>query len=282
METLTLCVAVLLALHAVGPGVVLAQLDTVCQEKDKLFLNQTLQDLRKALSHRTVDLTFIMDISGSISNSDFNQIRLFALELFNYAGTECDMYVHPDYTRTEFILFDHLAELHIANYSRHIHGCEFLDILENLERPARVGGTYIARAMQQALQSFRKNSVDRPVESQVLFILTDGEFFDDEFDIRLMSTRLEGQEVEIYAVGVGSWLNDPRKENNVQALASNHYNYACVNDWLLLLNPGKAEFKPSMITILYYLEYFRFDHYNERMKLLISYSHTYVNRWWRN
>ena len=230
-----------------GPAGIHAQMDDdyVCQEQDAHFLNQTLQELKAALSHRPLDLIFIMDISGSIDDADFNKIRLFALELFNYAASECDMFIHPDYTRTEFILFDHRAELHVANYSRHIHGCEFLNILENLERPDRRGATYIARAMGQALQTFRTHSRDRPVDSQVLFILTDGEFYDSAFDIELMRTRLAGQEVKTYTVGVGSWLNNPRREENVRALASNNYNYACVNEWLLLLNPGKAKYKPS-------------------------------------
>lgn len=236
------CLLVVLVQTAQGQGGHVA--NYACEKKDDRFTNQTLQDLTKALCHQTLDITFILDISGSIHDDDFAMIRLFVLELFNYASSVCNMYIHPDYTRTEIILFDHLAALHVANYSRHIHGCEFLDILENLERPARRGGTLIWQAMQEALRLFQQNSGDRPVESQVLFILTDGGFQDEPFKIELMSTRLgpTGQGVQVYTVGVGRWLITEQAEQNIEALATNKYNYACIEDWLLLLNPGKAEY----------------------------------------
>lgn len=232
------CSGLLLLLVVQG---ILAQENCECYKNSSQPMNHTIQDLKADLSSPTLDILFLIDISGSITTDEFKDILKFLQELFFFAAVSSKLYIHPDYARVQVIQFNHQADkIFETENSPLITGCEFHDIITGLNRSSTWGGTRMSTGLSVAKDAFYQGAMNRPVAKQILFVLTDGEFQDDINEIKLQLDRLKSQNVNIYSVGLGHYQSRSTSQacQNLKEVASLEAYYGCVDDWYWGLNPG--------------------------------------------
>ena len=210
---------------------------TICLDEGAAQISATGSQLYSAFTKSPmVDLIVILDISGSISTTSLERMKTFVGDLVTFIQLQYHCYLDPKYVRFEMIVFNTVANLTASN----INSCQLESILDAIKKPQAQEKTFVHVAMDLALNLFHKAIAARPTSSQILFVVTDGEFDDLPGDVSLSSYRLRLWKVTVFSCGVGEWLDTTQKENNLKSLTTNSStNYLCYSQWRMVLSPQR-------------------------------------------
>ena len=103
--------------------------------------------------------------------------------------------------------------------------------------PGITAGTNIKLAFQQAKTIFDAGKVNRNAATQVLVLMSDADYTPEESPV-VDAETLKGMGVEVFTVGVGSWL----RVGSLQILSSNTLYYDSYAAWLEMVNTYPSSF----------------------------------------
>lgn len=142
------------------------------KDRKKATLNNFLFFFILAACPRPLDLVFLVDVSGSIDNTEFSQTKTFLSSVV--AAVVGSLGVSNSGAQIGVFAFDH--KVHFSNASRLDHPAALsLDgVREQITNlPYTQGATRIELGLQAAADVFNASSV-RPNVARVVVVLTDG------------------------------------------------------------------------------------------------------------
>lgn len=154
-----------------------------------------------------VDLVFVMDDSGSVSEENFQTMLTFASDLLN------SFKIGEKDTRVGLITFSSSAR-RIFNFDAYSLRTQIQTAIK--ETLYNAGGTNTADALQEARQMFVFNDAKRSNALSLAIVLTDGQS-NSAVDTVDSANNLHNADVMVFCIGIGSNLN----ENELRAIASN-------------------------------------------------------------
>ena len=184
-----------------------------------------------------LDIVFVGDRSWGIGD------KIFYSHVRKLIGAILQQYiaVHPDYARVAVItfggdscvVFDYISA---DNFT--MTKCDLFNgdgdmpwnsVDYKYDEQSEVGTNLIA-AFEQAAAIFRVGRQNRPPVRQILLVVTDADYNDNEDPID-EATILKSEGVTIYTCGLGNWL----KPGQVRILGSYEEYYGSYTDWSILL-----------------------------------------------
>ena len=181
---------------------------------------EALLDLRNALTYDNSisDLVFLVDTSGSLSASDYDEEITFVTNLLN------EISVDMQATRVEVIPFGRTASQFITQISSpdsSKNKCTFNAEFKTMSQSINGYTTNMRDAFQLAWEVCLNNGLKRvPLNrvKTVVFLLTDGKWntpYGDSSPVSRAQSLLAG-DVEIFAIGVGNNIDYGNLESLVQ------------------------------------------------------------------
>ena len=182
---------------------------------------EELLALRSSFNNSVSDLVFLVDTSGSLTTSEYNEEITFVTNLLN------EISVAMQATRVEVIPFGTTASQFITQISSpdpSKNKCTFNDEFKKMRHSINGWATNMRDAFQLAWEVCLNNGLKRiPLTSvkTVVILLTDGIWnrpWDDPSPVSRAQSLITG-EVEVFAIGVGninyanleSLVSDPDK-----------------------------------------------------------------------
>ena len=179
------------------------------------FFNKTLQELKNLRSqyvNRKADLVFLIDTSGSLSRPAYETEKDFVRDLLN------EISVGTEASRVEVIPFGNTASIYIDQVSNPgitKNKCTFNEKFNRMEQKINGWSTNMKAGFELAFSvclgnysgQKRTDSGGKPIKTTVL-LLTDGEWNWNANPVSLAQDLHEGG-VEVFAIGVGQYLNMP-------------------------------------------------------------------------
>ena len=217
----------------------------VCLSRTTEQLASTGDQLTIAFTtSQLVHLVLLFDMSGRISATNLASMKTFAEDLVTFLQIQFGLYLNPANIRLEIIVFN--AVVNLTGFD--VNSCEFSDLLDRIQQPNVDYRSYVSAAMNLALIVFRAATVARGTSaldaSQILFVITDGDFDDAPGEIALAVYRLRVQGVRLFACSVGLLV-----EQKVMSLTTNSSTgYLCFDDWEYVLSPA-VQGSPSRVLL---------------------------------
>ncbi|KAM9488132.1 collagen alpha-6(VI) chain-like isoform 2-T2 [Clarias gariepinus] len=149
---------------------------------------------------QVADVVFLVDDSGSISNTDFLSMKLFMNSVVNTTK------VGKDNVRLCTILYSDTPRISFP-LNRYFHKQEVRDAINDLKHTG--GNTYTAMALHYSLDYFNEPSGGRGAKGvpQMLFVITDGEATDST-KLPTAADELQKHKISVYGIGVGKAKTD--------------------------------------------------------------------------
>ena len=144
-----------------------------------------------------MDVAFIMDSSGSLKSSGFDEERDFVKKAAKRLG------VAPGKSQAAVIQFADTAQIKIR-FNETATLDEFAGAVKALEYDTEGRNTYIDKALDKAKEVFKDVSGER---IKLLVVLTDGEQTGSDTRLASLSLELRNARVRVLAVGIGSGVN---------------------------------------------------------------------------
>jgi len=156
------------------------------------------------LQNMTFDIILALDESGSISVSDFNQMKQLCLNLLD------DL---TDDDRIGVITFDDTVRIKIGLSNK----ATAMSTISGLSRSG--GGTAIYNAIDTAISEL----VDSSDSTKIIVLLTDGEDYNSTRTAAQVSGSAVDSSIVIYTVGIGSSVNTRVLRNIAEATRGQYY-----------------------------------------------------------
>lgn len=171
-------------------------------KEELLALRNQVRSFNNSIS----DLVFLVDTSGSLSTSDYNEEVTFITNLLN------EISVAMQATRVEVIPFGETASQFITQISSPAgtkNKCTFNEKIRTMSHSINGWLTNMRDAFQLAWETCLNNGLKRvPLTSikTVVILLTDGKWntpYDDSSPVSRAQSLITGN-VEVFAIGVGN------------------------------------------------------------------------------
>ncbi|KAK2144668.1 hypothetical protein LSH36_738g00059 [Paralvinella palmiformis] len=200
--------------------------------------------------HR-LNLLFIIDRSKSIGEFEANQTKNFIYNLISFLSERRKILINNRYTRIAVVSFGNEATPEfdgISDEENAIDSCIIFDQLNALRtKNDDTHGSDIAAALFRAKEIFDQSKAngDGDDVKQILWIFFDGAEGDpvsyEGHTSQEWAKVLRDGGVKIFSVGVGAWLKVAiKREYQVAELATSNDYYACVDNWMEILNKTRS------------------------------------------
>ena len=149
---------------------------------------------------RGIDLIFVLDSSGSVGSSNFQNVRNFVSNLVS------QLEIGPDNTQVGLLNFASSPRIEF-HLNTHQDNSSLVRAIANI--PYTSGGTNTAAALTTLLSEFSTVNGARPLQEgipRVAIVVTDGQSNSRTATITAAS-NLHASNIIVYAVGVGSGID---------------------------------------------------------------------------
>ncbi|XP_030638997.1 collagen alpha-6(VI) chain-like [Chanos chanos] len=162
---------------------------TLCQTISKPPKTQTVK--RGCVRTDESDIYFLIDQSGSISNSDFNDMKQFILKFLETFP------IGPQQVRVGVVKFADEATLEFS-LSQHTNNVTLKTAVNNMQQ--KRGSTKTGKALEFMTSKFEEAENSRGARVQeILVVITDGKSTDD---VAVPAQKLRNRGITVYAIGV--------------------------------------------------------------------------------
>uniref|UniRef100_A0A8C4JK09 VWFA domain-containing protein n=1 Tax=Dromaius novaehollandiae TaxID=8790 RepID=A0A8C4JK09_DRONO len=181
---------------------------TLCNEiVTKTFVHPLqLQSLKEGWRHQEAEVHFLIDGSGSIYPSDFEDMKTFMNEMIRMfhvgaSSVRFGVVQYSDKSRTEFVI------------GQHNQMTKLTEAIRNIDQIG--GGTQTGNALRSMKSLFKMAA--RENVPQILIVITDGQSQDK---VNQAAKELRQQEIVIYAIGVKKAVQkEALKEDGINLVA---------------------------------------------------------------
>uniref|UniRef100_A0A3B1IX83 Integrin, alpha M (complement component 3 receptor 3 subunit), tandem duplicate 2 n=1 Tax=Astyanax mexicanus TaxID=7994 RepID=A0A3B1IX83_ASTMX len=180
-----------------------------------------------------IDIAFLLDGSGSVSEDDFKKMKTFVELMFAVAQYSNQCEIHIDFT-----------------YQLNSN------LIQNIQQKG--GGTYTASAINKLVNDlFIRNA--RANANRVLVVITDGQSHDANY-LSTVAARAQQNKIIRYAIGVGDAFTNENAEKELNTIASDPPSeYIFKVDSFSVLNRIKETLEKNIIAIEEVLNLFFFS-----------------------
>ncbi|XP_034144568.1 collagen alpha-6(VI) chain isoform X3 [Esox lucius] len=163
--------------------------DALKSIKNEIITDICSEDICKDMKG---DVLFLIDSSGSISNEDFNKMKLFMQSIINKSA------IGLNEVQVGVIQFSDVPQL-IFPLNEHERKADMVQHVETMEQLG--GGTLTGKALSFTSEYFDPHRGGRTDVKQLLIVVTDGEAQDQ---VLAPARELQRKGVNVYAIGVGN------------------------------------------------------------------------------
>jgi len=146
-----------------------------------------------------LDLQLIIDSSQSIGSSNFESMMMGIAD-----GLISQFEIGEDKTRVALFIFND-ETYNIFGLEKYIDASSLKEAIKTVKY--NEGGTWTAKAMQEALITYRDKMRDDSKTARVCVVFTDGTANDDKF-LQEASKAWADQNVAVFAVGIGNMISE--------------------------------------------------------------------------
>ncbi|KAL3967672.1 hypothetical protein ACER0C_029705 [Sarotherodon galilaeus] len=156
-----------------------------------------------------VDIAFLLDGSGSVSQPDFQTMKRFVKEIIqSFLSSETQFSVSQ---------FSSYPEVHF-NFKKFSSSGSVETDINGIRQQG--GSTYTANAITHVVNNvFTPQRGSRPNGKKVLIVITDGQST-DRYDLRDATKQAESKNIVRFAIGVGSAFRLPDARKELRTIAS--------------------------------------------------------------
>ncbi|KAG5854714.1 hypothetical protein ANANG_G00040720 [Anguilla anguilla] len=158
-----------------------------------------------------IDIVFLMDGSGSVSNSDFGRMKTFVIKLIESLLGRNSKFAVMQYSAQFQTVFDFKTFKENSDWRGQIN--DIIQLSQTTHTP-----TAISKVVHEL---FVPESGSRPKAHKVLVVITDGETYGDNRPLQPVIADAEAKGIKRYAIGVGrAFIPNSQGLRELQIIAS--------------------------------------------------------------